>query len=213
MESATEQYIREHSTPQSEALEWIEKQTNIHTNYPRMLSGRVQGRLLTMITRMCGARHILEIGCFTGYSALCFAYGVGEGGQVDTLEINDELEALTRSGWERSGVGDRICLHLGDALESIGRLACEGRRYDLVYIDANKREYLEYYEAVLPLLRSGGVILADDTMLGGKVCETPVPTDKQTQGLVRFNEAVARDPRVECVILPIRDGLSIIRKL
>lgn len=213
MESASEKYIREHSTPQSEALEWIEKQTNIHTNYPRMLSGRVQGRLLTMLTQLCGARQVLEIGCFTGYSALCFAYGVGEGGHVDTLEINDELEELTRSGWQRSGLADRITLHLGDALQSIEKLASEGRRYDLVYIDANKREYLQYYEAVLPLLRSGGLILADDTMLGGKVCEEPVPGDKQTQGLVRFNEAVARDPGVECVMLPIRDGLTLVRKL
>ena len=213
MESASEKYIREHSTPQSEALEWIEKQTNIHTNYPRMLSGRVQGRLLTMLTQLCGARQVLEIGCFTGYSALCFAYGVGEGGHVDTLEINDELEELTRSGWQRSGLADRITLHLGDALQSIEKLTSEGRRYDLVYIDANKREYLQYYEAVLPLLRSGGLILADDTMLGGKVCEEPVPGDKQTQGLVRFNEAVARDPGVECVMLPIRDGLTLVRKL
>ena len=213
MESASEKYLREHSTPQSEALEWIEKQTNIHTNYPRMLSGRVQGRFLTMLTELCGAADVLEIGCFTGYSALCFAYGVGEGGHVDTLEINDELEELTRSGWERSGIADRISLHIGDALDTLKTLALQGRRYDLVYIDANKREYLDYYEAVMPLLRQGGLILADDTMLGGKVCLDPVPADKQTQGLVRFNEAVASDSRVECVMLPIRDGLTLVRKL
>ena len=213
MESASDRYIREHSTPQSEALEWIEKQTNIHTNYPRMLSGRVQGRFLTMLTELCGAREVLEIGCFTGYSALCFAYGVGEGGRVDTLEINDELEELTRRGWERSGIAGRISLHIGDALDTLKTLALQGRRYDLVYIDANKREYPDYYEAVMPLLRQGGLILADDTMLGGKVCQDPVPTDKQTQGLVRFNEALASDSRVECVMLPIRDGLTLVRKL
>ena len=213
MESASEKYIREHSTPQSEALEWIEKQTNIHTNYPRMLSGRVQGRFLTMLTELCGARQVLEIGCFTGYSALCFAYGVGEGGHVDTLEINDELEELTRRGWQRSGMDDRITLHIGDALDTLKTLSVQGRLYDLVYIDANKREYLDYYEAVMPLLRQGGLILADDTMLGGKVCQDIVPTDKQTQGLVRFNEAVASDSRVECVMLPIRDGLTLVRKL
>lgn len=213
MESASEKYIREHSTPQSEALEWIEKQTNIHTNYPRMLSGRVQGRFLTMLTELCGARQVLEIGCFTGYSALCFAYGVGEGGHVDTLEINDELEELTRRGWQRSGMEDRITLHIGDALDTLKTLSGQGRLYDLVYIDANKREYLDYYEAVMPLLRQGGLILADDTMLGGKVCQDSVPTDKQTQGLVRFNEAVASDSRVECVMLPIRDGLTLVRKL
>ena len=213
MESASDKYIREHSTPQSEALEWIEKQTNIHTNYPRMLSGRVQGRFLTMLTELCGAREVLEIGCFTGYSALCFAYGVGEGGRVDTLEINDELEELTRRGWERSGIADRITLHIGDALDTLKTLSAEGRCYDLVYIDANKREYPDYYEAVMPLLRQGGLILADDTMLGGKVCQDPVPTDKQTQGLVRFNEALASDSRAECVMLPIRDGLTLVRKL
>lgn len=213
MESASDKYIREHSTPQSEALEWIEKQTNIHTNYPRMLSGRVQGRFLTMLTELCGASEVLEIGCFTGYSALCFAYGVGEGGRVDTLEINDELEELTRRGWERSGIADRITLHIGDALDTLKTLSAEGRCYDLVYIDANKREYQDYYEAVMPLLRQGGLILADDTMLGGKVCQDPVPTDKQTQGLVRFNEALASDSRVECVMLPIRDGLTLVRKL
>ena len=213
MESASDKYIREHSTPQSEALEWIEKQTNIHTNYPRMLSGRVQGRFLTMLTELCGAREVLEIGCFTGYSALCFAYGVGEGGRVDTLEINDELEELTRRGWERSGIADRITRHIGDALDTLKTLSAEGRCYDLVYIDANKREYPDYYEAVMPLLRQGGLILADDTMLGGKVCQDPVPTDKQTQGLVRFNEALASDSRVECVMLPIRDGLTLVRKL
>ena len=213
MESASDKYIREHSTPQSEALEWIEKQTNIHTNYPRMLSGRVQGRFLTMLTELCGAREVLEIGCFTGYSALCFAYGVGEGGRVDTLEINDELEELTRRGWGRSGIADRITLHIGDALDTLKTLSAEGRCYDLVYIDANKREYPDYYEAVMPLLRQGGLILADDTMLGGKVCQDPVPTDKQTQGLVRFNEALASDSRVECVMLPIRDGLTLVRKL
>lgn len=213
MESASDKYIREHSTPQSEALEWIEKQTNIHTNYPRMLSGRVQGRFLTMLTELCGAREVLEIGCFTGYSALCFAYGVGEGGRVDTLEINDELEELTRRGWERSGIADRITLHIGDALDTLKTLSAEGRCYDLVYIDANKREYPDYYEAVMPLLRQGGLILADDTILGGKVCQDPVPTDKQTQGLVRFNEALASDSRVECVMLPIRDGLTLVRKL
>ena len=213
MESASDKYIREHSTPQSEALEWIEKQTNIHTNYPRMLSGRVQGRFLTMLTELCGAREVLEIGCFTGYSALCFAYGVGEGGRVDTLEINDELEELTRRGWERSGIADRITLHIGDALDTLKTLSAEGRCYDLVYIDANKREYPDYYEAVMPLLRQGGLILADDTMLGGKVCQDPVATDKQTQGLVRFNEALASGSRGECVMLPIRDGRTLVRKL
>lgn len=201
-----------HSTPQSEALEWLEKQTNIRTNYPRMLSGAIQGRLLTMLVEMCGAKDILEIGTFTGYSATCLAYGLPEGGKVDTLEINDELEELIREGWDRAGVSDRISLHIGDALETLASFKGTGREFDFVYIDANKRQYVEYYELILPMLRAGGAILVDDTMLGGKVYEDKVSCDKQTQGLVAFNEMVAKDSRVEVVMLPLRDGLTIIRK-
>ena len=211
MEQPSDKYIREHSTPQSEALEWLEKMTNIHTNYPRMLSGGVQGRFLTMLAEITGARNILEIGTFTGYSAICFAYGVGAEGHVDTLEINDELEDLTREAWEKAGVEDRITLHIGDARETIKILS--SNTYDLVYIDANKREYSEYYELVLPLLKEGGLILADDVLLGGKVYQETPSCDKQTQGLLAFNDKVASDPRVEVVILPIRDGLSLIRKI
>jgi len=212
MESLSEKYIRLHSTPQEEALSWIERQTNIHTNYPRMLSGAVQGRLLTMLVRLSGAANVLEIGTFTGYSAACLALGLEEGGHVDTLEINDELEDLTREGWKRASVSDRISLHIGDARQTIQSLAEDGMRYDLVYIDANKREYCEYYELVKPLLVSGGLILADDVLLGGKVYEETPSTDKQTRGLLAFNEMVVSDPDVEVVILPIRDGLSVIRK-
>jgi len=212
MESLSEKYIRTHSTPQCEALSWIERQTNIHTNYPRMLSGSVQGRFLTMLVQLSGASNILEIGTFTGYSAACLAMGLSEGGHVDTLEINDELEDLTREGWERAGVSDRISLHIGDACQTIRKLDVEGSRYDLVYIDANKREYCQYYELVKPLLNSGGLILADDVLLGGKVFGNTSSTDKQTLGLLAFNDLVVADPDVELVILPIRDGLSVIRK-
>ena len=140
MESASEKYLREHSSPQSEALEWIEKQTNIRTNYPRMLSGAVQGRLLTILAEISNARNVLEIGTFTGYSATCLAYGLPEEGHIDTLEINDELEDLIREGWSRAGVEGKITLHIGDARKTIATL--EGP-YDLVYIEANKREYPE----------------------------------------------------------------------
>lgn len=212
MESAQDRYIREHSTPQSEALSWIEKQTNIRTNYPRMLSGAVQGRFLSMLVSMTGSKDILEIGTFTGYSAVCLAYGLGEEGHVDTLEINDELEELIREGWERAGVTDRITLNLGNAVETLRHFSEQGRNFDLVYIDANKREYVEYYDLILPMLRPGGVILVDDVMLGGKVYAEKVSVDKQTQGLIAFNDMVISDSRVECVMLPIRDGLTIIRK-
>lgn len=212
METPQDRYIREHSTPQSEALEWLEKQTNIHTNYPRMLSGAVQGRLLTLLVQMTGARKVLEIGTFTGYSAICMAYGLPDDGHVDTLEINDELEGLIREGWERAGVSGRISLHLGDALETLRCLAERGEVYDLVYIDANKREYCDYYGLLIGLVRAGGVILVDDVMLGGKVYEEHPSCDRQTQGLLAFNDMVMADNQVETVMLPLRDGLSIIRK-
>ncbi|MBQ6302239.1 MAG: O-methyltransferase [Bacteroidales bacterium] len=209
MESASEKYLREHSSPQSEALEWIEKQTNIRTNYPRMLSGAVQGLLLTILAEISNARNILEIGTFTGYSATCLAYGLPEEGHIDTLEINDELEDLIREGWSRAGVEGKITLHIGDARKTIATL--EGP-YDLVYIDANKREYSEYYDLVFDLVRPGGLILADDVLWDGKLWQDPLPQDKQTLGIAAFNDKVMADPRVESVLLPIRDGLNVIRK-
>ena len=209
MESASEKYLREHSSPQSEALEWIEKQTNIRTNYPRMLSGAVQGRLLTILAEISNARNVLEIGTFTGYSATCLAYGLPEDGHIDTLEINDELEDLIREGWSRAGVEGKITLHIGDARKTIATL--EGP-YDLVYIDANKREYSDYYDLVFDLVRPGGLILADDVLWDGKLWQDPLPQDKQTLGIAAFNDKVMADPRVESVLLPIRDGLNVIRK-
>ncbi len=210
METAENRYINAHSTPQTDILAWLERQTHIRTNYPRMLSGQVQGKLLTMIVQMLNAERVLEIGTFTGYSAICLASGLGENGILDTLELNDELEDLIREGFMKSGLENKIRLHIGDALQTLQEL--KNVQYDLVYIDANKREYPVYYDMVINLLRPGGVILADDVLLGGKVYEENVPQDKQTQGLVQFNEKVLADSRVEVVILPIRDGISIIRK-
>ena len=209
METELEKYIREHSTPQEEALEWIEKQTNIRTNYPQMLSGSVQGRFLTMMVELTGAKDILEIGTFTGYSAVCLANGLHGTGHVHTLEINDELEDLTREGWRRAGVEDHITLHIGDAKDILQALPGP---FDLVYVDANKREYLQYYDLVIDKLRPGGLLLVDDVLLGGKVYEPDPSCDRQTRGLLAFNDTIAKDPRVEVAILPIRDGLSVIRK-
>lgn len=209
METELEKYIREHSTPQGEALEWIEKQTNIRTNYPQMLSGAVQGRFLTMMVELTGAKDILEIGTFTGYSAVCLANGLHGKGHVHTLEINDELEDLTREGWRKAGVEDLITLHIGDAREILRSLPGP---FDLIYIDANKREYLQYYDLVIDKLRPGALLLVDDVLLGGKVYEPDPSCDKQTRELLAFNETIAKDPRVEVAILPIRDGLSVIRK-
>lgn len=209
MESALNRYIRRHSTLPSEALLWIEKQTNIRTNYPRMLSGPVQGELLKMLVEISGAERVLEIGSFTGYSSACMALGLPEGGHIDALELNDELEELMREGWERAGVSDLITLHLGDAVQTLGSL--DGG-YDFAFIDANKRQYLEYYELVLPLMRSGGLIVADDVLWDGKVYADIPSGDAQTHALLEFNDRVASDPRVEVVMLPLRDGLSLIRK-
>lgn len=211
MESAQDKYIEEHCSISNEALDWLERQTNIRTNYPRMLTGKVQGEFLYMMTRMISPRNVLEIGTFTGYSAICMALALEGEGHIDTLEINDELEDLILEGFERAGVSGRVSLHIGDAVEFMR--GQDGKKlYDLTFIDANKREYPDYYELALTLTRPGGFILADDVLWDGKVYAEQVPTDKQTSGIVRFNDLAATDPRVETVILPVRHGLSIIRK-
>ena len=209
METPLNKYLREHSSVPCSTLEWIEKQTNIRTNYPHMLSGSVQGEFLKMLVELTGSTTILEIGTFTGYSTCCLALGLPENGHIDTLEINDELEDLIRSGWERAGVSSKIELHIGDALNTLKTLSGP---YDLVFIDANKREYPEYYELVLPLVRPGGLIVADDVLWDGKVYETSPSGDSQTQKLIKFNNFVVADPRVEVVMLPLRDGISLIKK-
>lgn len=211
MESAQDKYIEEHCSISNEALDWLERQTNIRTNYPRMLTGKVQGEFLYMMTRMISPRNVLEIGTFTGYSAICMALALEGEGHIDTLEINDELEDLILEGFERAGVSGRVSLHIGDAVEFL-RGQGGKKLYDLTFIDANKREYPDYYELALTLTRPGGFILADDVLWDGKVYAEQVPTDKQTSGIVRFNDLAASDPRVETVILPVRHGLSIIRK-
>lgn len=211
---AIEKYMIECSSPQGEALDWLQKQTNIRTNHARMLSGPVQGRFLKMIVEMCGARRVLELGSFTGYSGICLASGLPEDGHLDTLEINDELEDLILEGFSRAGLRERISLHIGDCLETLKRFREEGREpYDLVFIDANKRDYPEYYELVFDLVRPGGWILADNVLWDGKVALDPMPQDRQTLGIDSFNRRVASDPRVESVIIPIRDGLNLIHKL
>ena len=207
-------YIEDHASVPNEALEWVVKQTHIRTNHARMLSGATQGQLMRMIALMSGAKRILELGRFTGYSAICLASALPEDGHLDTLELNDELEDLILDGFERAGLSDRISLHIGDCKETLIRMRSEtgDNFYDIVYIDANKREYCEYYDLVFDMIRPGGLILADNVIWDGKVCQDPLPQDKQTLSIVRFNDMVTADPRVESVILPIRDGLNVIRK-
>ena len=205
-------YIEDHASTPSQALEWVVKQTHIRTNHARMLSGAIQGQILRMLAQMTSATDILELGTFTGYSAICLASALPEDGHLDTLELNDELEDLILEGFDRAGLADKIELHIGDCKETVLRLKEEGRMYDIVYIDANKREYCEYYDLVFDMIRPGGLILADNVLWDGKVCQDPLPQDKQTLSIVRFNDMVSADPRVESVILPLRDGLNIIRK-
>ena len=212
------EYIEKHTTKPDEALDWVEKQTHIRTNHARMLSGLIQGQFLRMISQMCGAKRILELGTFTGFSAICLASGMGEGGHLDTLELNDELEDLILEGFERAGLEEVIQLHIGDCKETLKTLRREmglpesDKLYDIVYMDANKREYCEYYDLVFDMVRPGGLILADNVIWDGKVCQNPLPQDKQTLSIVRFNDMVSADPRVESVILPLRDGINVIRK-
>ncbi|MGM9786667.1 MAG: O-methyltransferase [Candidatus Cryptobacteroides sp.] len=207
-------YIENHLPSQDEALEWVTRQTHLRTNHARMLSGKIQGRLLKMFVEMTGASRILELGTFTGYSAICLASGLPEDGHLDTLELNDELEDVILEGFSRAGLSDRISLHLGDCKQTL-KVLREGLviPYDIVYMDANKREYGEYYDLVFDMVRPGGLILADNVLWDGKVCMDPLPQDKQTLSIAGFNDRVASDPRVESVILPLRDGLTIIRKL
>lgn len=210
-------YIEDHASVPNEALEWVVKQTHVRTNHARMLSGAAQGQLMRMIALMCGAKRILELGTFTGFSAICLGSALPEGGHLDTLELNDELEDLILEGFEKAGLADKISLHIGDCKETLFKMKSEmgedtDKLYDLVYIDANKREYCEYYDLVFDMIRPGGLILADNVIWDGKVCQDPLPQDKQTLSIVSFNDKVTADPRVESVIIPIRDGLNLIRK-
>jgi len=180
-----------------------------------MLSGHVQGRLLSMISHMIRPKRILELGTFTGYSALCLAEGLAEDGCLITIEHNDELEEMIRRNFSRSPLGERIELLIGDACEKVNELAAEGMNesFELVFIDADKREYCAYLEAVYPLVPVGGFILADNTLWDGHIIDPAYDKDKQTLGLRAFNDQLAKDERFEKVILPLRDGLTLIRKI
>lgn len=210
-----EEYISVHSTPETEVLESITRDTYVHILNPHMLSGHVQGRVLSMISHMIRPKHILELGTFTGYSALCLAEGLSEGGELITIEHNDELEETIRRNLERSPLGGRIRLIIGDAAEVISRQMSDvsRRMYDLVFIDADKREYCTYIDAVYPLVPVGGFILADNTLWDGHIIDPAYDKDKQTLGLRAFNDKIKEDDRFEQVILPLRDGLTIIRKV
>ena len=202
-------YILAHIEPEPDYLYRLWRATNIYMLHGRMASGHLQGRLLKMLVQMIRPRHILEVGTFSGYSALCMAEGLEEGGKVYTFEINDEQEDFTRPWIEGSPMADKVEFIIGDAIKEAPKLGLE---FDMAFIDGDKRTYVETYEMVLKILRPGGFILADNTLWDGHVTDPAYERDHQTQGIRRFNDHIAQDTRVEQVILPLRDGLTLIRK-
>ena len=209
-----ERYIHEHTEAEEALLHELDCITHQRMVAPRMLSGHLQGKLLMMITRMMQPKHVLEIGTFTGYSALSIASGLDADAQLDTIEVDDELESLAQSFFDRSEHGHKIKLHIGSALDIAPSL---GHSFDLVFMDGDKREYPDYYRMLMgdngtkPLVHSGTIIIADNILWSGKVVEPIVARDRHTQALIEFNRMVLDDPRVENVIVPIRDGLNLIR--
>ena len=203
-------YIANHIDPEGDYLYRLYRATNLHTLHGRMASGHLQGRLLKMLVQMTQAKRVLEVGTFSGYSAICLAEGLPDDGLLYTFEINDEQEDFTRPWIEGSAVANKIHFIIGDAITEAPRL---GITFDLVFIDGDKRTYVETYEMALSVLRQGGFIVADNTLWDGHVCDSAYDKDQQTLGIRRFNDLVANDSRVEKVILPLRDGLTLIRKV
>lgn len=209
-EQALEQYILRHSSPESEMRSRVARAAHIKLVRPRMLSGHLQGNFLQMLVRLMQAKYVLELGTYSGYAALSMAEALPEGGVVHTVECDDEMEDFIRHYIDESEQPNKVQLHIGDAMQLIpelmGRIA-----FDIVYIDANKRQYPEYYEMIVPQLRSGALIIADNTLWDGKVIQPLKESDVQTEAILRFNRMVQEDERVENLILPMRDGLSLIR--
>ncbi len=204
-----DEYILQHIDKESDYLHRLWRATQLHLLYGRMASGHLQGRLLKMLVGMVRPKQVLEIGTYSGYSGLCIAEGLPEGGHLHTVEINDEQEDFTLPWFQGSPYKDKITMHIGDALEVVPKL---GLRFDMAFIDGDKRKYVEYYEMVMKHLNVGGYILADNTLWDGHVVEEETK-DAQTEGIRQFNDHVAEDDRVEKVMLPLRDGLTIIKKV
>ena len=202
-------YILDHTSPEPDYLYRLWRATNVKTLHGRMASGHLQGRLLKMLVEMIRPQNVLEVGTFSGYSAISMAEGLTEGSRLYTFEVNDEMEDFTRPWIELSAVADKITFIIGDALDGAPRLGVE---FDMVFIDGDKRAYCDYYDMALSVLRPGGFIVADNTLWDGHVTDPAYDHDQQTQGIRRFNDYVAGDPRTEQVILPMRDGLTLIRK-
>lgn len=203
-------YILQYTSPEPGYLYRLWRATHLHTIHGRMVSGHLQGRLLKMLVQMIRPRNILEVGTFSGYSAISMAEGLEDGGRLYTFEVNDEMEDFTRPWIEGSSVADKIELIIGDALVEAPQLGVE---FDLVFMDGDKRTYCTCYDMALSVLRPGGFIVADNTLWGGHVIDPAYDRDHQTHGIKQFNDYVSRDPRSEQVILPLRDGLTLIKKL
>ncbi len=204
-----EDYILSQIDEEGELLSRLNRDAHVNLLRPRMLSGHLQGRVLKMFCRMIRPQYILEIGTYTAYATLCMAEALGEDAEIHTIEINDELEDFIRKYLNQTSLKDRIHLHIGDAMELIPQL---DKTFDLVFIDADKRLYSEYFDLVFDRVRTGGYIIADNTLWDGKVLENVPQNDQQTIGIQSFNKKIAKDKRIEKVILPLRDGLTIMYK-
>ena len=209
MEKERDRYLTDHTTPEDKVLEELNRKTHLYVINPNMLSGHLQGRFLEMLSYMISPTQILEIGTYTGYSAICLARGLKSGGQLHTIEVNDELSEMSTRYFTLAGVADRVTLHTGRAQDIIPTMPYT---FDLVFIDGDKREYSEYYDLVFEKVRKGGFIIADNVLWGGKIEGDEASKDPQTRGMIMFNEKVHDDQRVEKVILPVRDGILIVRK-
>ncbi|MBO5812552.1 MAG: class I SAM-dependent methyltransferase [Bacteroidaceae bacterium] len=208
-ENALEEYISAHIEPEGDLLKSLYRETNIKLLNPRMASGHIQGRLLKSFVQMIQPKNVLELGTFTGYATLCMAEGLPENGHIDTIEIDDELEGFIKKWIDKSPYKDKITLHIGDAVKVVPAL---NKKFDLVFLDAEKREYPDYYKQLFDYVELGGYIIADNTLWDGHVVDPEYSKDKQTKAIKEFNDMVAADSRVSVSIVPIRDGLTIIRR-
>jgi predicted O-methyltransferase YrrM len=205
-----ENYISNHSQNEPELLAALNRETHQKILQPRMLSGHFQGRVLSMLSKLIRPLHILEIGTYTGYATLCLCEGMQHNGTIDTIDINEELATIQQKYFDLSSWKSQIRPHIGNAIEIIPALE---KKYDLVFIDADKENYLNYFELVVPMMNKGGIILSDNVLWSGKVLETPNPRDISTTVLLAYNKKINQDPRVETILLPIRDGLTVSRVL
>lgn len=211
IENPLDKYVDEHCSPEPEHLHRLTRETHLRLVNGRMVSGHLQGRLLKMLTQLCAPKRALELGTFSGYSALCIAEGLPKDGQLTTIEVDDELEDFILEQFEKTGYADRIELRIGKALTICGEYPDES--FDMVFIDANKREYPAYLEEAVRLTRPGGLIIADNTLWSGHVCDPAYTDDPQTAGVKAMNDMAASHPRLETVVLPFRDGITLMRKL